>query len=236
MRIAGHALGLVALSVHSGAFAHDLWLEREAGSYVLYHGHRHSGHAGDEVIPYAPAFVHDVVCLAPDGTRNALPAVTEYPARFEAECAAVLVSASSGAWTTTSQGTQNLPPLGLDGVVRSWRSFESVKRIDGWAEGVAQSLGDGLEVVPLVDPFVLGRRDKLRLLVTLGGEPQRGVTVAYAGEPRGVTGADGRINLRLRAAGMQLISASISVPAAEPGIAQSVHATALQFEIGTATR
>jgi nickel transport protein len=214
------------------AAAHDLWLERDADGYALYHGHRHSGHAGDELIPYAPGYVQAAICVDAVGARTALAVAAAYPAQFAAECVALLVEASSGAWSTTSEGTINLPAEGRTGVVRSWRSFESIKRIDAWHDAARGPMGEGLELVPIANPLALQLGDKMRLLVTLRGQPQAGVTVAYAGEPRGVTGAGGQINVRIRKTGTQWISASLSEPSPEPGVARWVHATALQFEAG----
>jgi hypothetical protein len=59
--------------------------------------------------------------------------------------------------------------------------------------------------------------DKLRLLVTLGGRPKAGVSVAYDGDTRGVTGANGLINLKVRHGGTQLIAASVLEPGPEGG-------------------
>ena len=63
-----------------------------------------------------------------------------------------------------------------------------------------------LELVFTENPFALAVGDKLRLTVVFRGEPAQDVTVAYDGDPRGVTGDDGRINLRIRHKGLQLIN------------------------------
>lgn len=216
-----------ALAVH----AHDLWLAPAPEGYVLNYGHAHSGHEGAATLEYAPDFVQRGVCGTAAGERQPLAIEAGYPARFAADCAALWVEASSGAWTTTVQGTKNLPPAGLTGVVRAWRSIESTKRIDAWHESFAAPLGDGLELVPLENPLAIEPGRKLPVLVTLGGAPVAGANVAYGGEIRGATGSDGRINLRLRAAGPQFITASVRVPSAEPGISETVHATTLHFEL-----
>jgi hypothetical protein len=48
--------------------------------------------------------------------------------------------------------------------------------------------------------------------VTLEGRPKAGVSVAYDGDTRGVTGANGLINLKVRHGGPQVIAASIQEP------------------------
>lgn len=226
--LCGCLLGAMTLNE---AAAHDLWLESAADGYVLYQGHRHSSHDGEEIVPYDPSFTRRAVCLHADGRAVPLPPDAAYPARFAGPCDGLLVEVSSGTWTTTTQGTRNQPPDGLTGVVRSWQTLETVKRIDAWSESMQQPAGDALELVPRNDPLALRPRDKLRLLVTLEGQPQAGVTVAYDGEPRGVTGTDGLINLRIRREGRQLITASTRTPAVEPGIDHVLHAATLHFDL-----
>lgn len=234
MRIVRPLAALAALLVANVAQPHDLWLEREEAGYTLFQGHQHSAHAGDDLVPYATGFVQAARCLQHDGSVGPVALADDaYPARFAAECAALLVEASSGAWSTTAQGTRNEAPGDRPGVLRSWESFEAVKRLDAWHEALRAPLGDALEIVLRHDPFVLGRRDKLRLHVTLRGQPQPGVIVAYAGEARGVTGADGQVNLRIRTTGLQFITASFRepAPAGTGGVADWVHGTALQFHL-----
>lgn len=214
-----------------GAGAHDLWLEPVPDGYQLNYGHAHSGHEGRATLEYAPDFVQRGLCATVTGERRAVPVAPGYPAQFAVACAALWVEASSGAWTTTVQGTVNRPPTGLSGVVRAWRSVESTKRIDAWHDSLAAPLGDGMELVPLENPLGVAPGRKLRLLVTLAGAPVAGASVAYGGETRGVTGSDGTINLRLREAGPQFISASVRIPSDEPGIGETVHATTLHFEL-----
>jgi hypothetical protein len=67
--------------------------------------------------------------------------------------------------------------------------------------------------------------------VTWNGEARAGVTVAYDGEPRGVTDAAGAINIRLRHGGRQLISAGFDEPIESDEADSAVHATVLQFRI-----
>jgi len=224
--------GLVAfLLPPSLVNAHDLWLEPGPAGYELKYGHAHGGHDGSATLPYDPDFVQRALCRTDTGQTQALTVVPGYPARIDATCAALSVEFSSGVWTTTVEGTRNIPPDGLSGVVRAWRSIESTKRLEAWEPGLTTPLSDGLELVPLQNPFELAPGRKLRLLVTLGGQPQPGAKVAYGGEIRGVSGPDGQLNLRLREPGLQFITASMRLPAEEPGINEIVHATALHFEL-----
>ena len=213
------------------AFAHDLWLDREKGDYLLHQGHRHSTHAGAESVPYDPNIVKGAQCVDTAGAlRQSLPGKT-YPARISGNCAILLVSLSSGYWSKTAWETKNVPKTQAPGAIKSWLSEESVKRIDRWIPGAAQPVGDGLEITPFSDPLALKPDDKLTVLITEGRKPKAGVPVAYDGETRGATGADGKVSIRVRHGGMQLISASTEVPLNDGKADTLVRATALQFEL-----
>lgn len=115
--------------------------------------------------------------------------------------------------------------------IKSWLSYESVKRIDGWDAKLARPLTQGLEITPLDDPLRLHEGEKVRLVVTFEGRPIEGAAVAYDGKPRGATGADGRINIRIRHAGFQIIQASLTLPSAAPEADEVVHTANLNFEL-----
>ena len=213
------------------AAAHDLWLDKDSGGYVLFQGHRHSARAGTEVVPYAAGAVKSATCLDAEGGTKPLVPGKSHPVKLAGDCAALLVAFSTGYWTKTASETKNVPKTGVAGVMKSWLSEDAVKRIDRWTAAVAQPLGTGLEITPVSDPFKLVIDDKLAVLVTENRKPKPGVPVAYQGDTRGVTGADGRIAIRIRRGGMQLISASIEAPVSDGKADAVIRATVLQFEI-----
>lgn len=213
------------------AAAHDLWLEREAGGHVLLQGHRTGAHAGEARVPYAPDFVKQALCFDERGQSRPLAVAAGYPARLPGECAALVVTASSGHWTKTAWETKNVPKSGLAGVLKSWRAEEAVKRLNRWSAPLAQPLTRGLEITPLEDPFRLGVGDKITVRVTLAGRPRTGVPVAYDGATRGATGEDGTVVLKLRHGGLQMIAASLETPL-DDGLADTlIRATTLNFEL-----
>lgn len=57
------------------------------------------------------------------------------------------------------------------------------------------------------------------------------MTVAYFGKPRGVTGEDGMLNIRLNQAGYQHIEASMELPLADGKADKTIRTSSLQFEI-----
>jgi nickel transport protein len=215
----------------SAAIAHDYWLEPDAQDYLLYRGHRYSQHQGDAVVPYEPSIVNTAICVDASGAKRLVSASRSYPVRIPGPCAAVLVEADSGYWTQTFTGTKNQARNKVSGALRSWRAVEGVKRIESWMPEMERPIFDGLELISTTDPFALRPGDKLRLRVTWKGRPREGVTVAYDGDPRGVSGSDGRINIRLRHDGTQVITASVDEPSNDPKSDKLVRSTALMFDL-----
>jgi nickel transport protein len=226
-----HCLLLLLLPALPAA-AHDLWLEREGGSIVLYQGHKHSSHGGAETIPYDVTFVKEVLCLEATGRSKPLALAKASPWRTATtDCSSIRVSVSSGYWTKTAWETKNVPKTGMTGAIKSWLSEESVKRIDRWGPGADRPLSDGLEITPAIDPLTMKPGDKLIVLVTENHQPKAGVPVAYCGDTRGVTGEDGRIAVRIRQGGMQMIAASVETPIADGKADVAIRSTILQFEL-----
>jgi len=222
----------ISLSLAVGhAHAHDLWLEKEDTGLGLYYGHKRSAHEGADFLEYNPEWVQQVLCFDGAGTEIAFEIQRAYPYRMRSGCAVAYVLVSSGYWTKTPYGTQNVPKNEARMPINSWLSYESVKRIDQWTMALAKPLTGGLEMTPVEDPLKLGKGQKLRLGVTFGGQPVKGVIVTYDGKARGQTGADGRINVRLRHGGFQVIQASFNRPDASGKADEVIHAANLNFEL-----
>ncbi len=222
---------LTILLAAAPAWAHDLWLEREDGGLGLYYGHKYSGHEGAKSMEYDPAWVREALCFDGAGTQIGFQVQGTYPYRMQGECAAAYVLTSSGYWTKTPYGTKNVPRTEARMPIKSWLSYESVKRIDRWNAALAEPLTAGLELTPFNDPLSLRKGEKLRLQVTFGGQPAQGVVVTYDGKPRGQTGADGGINIRVRHGGFQVIQASLSKPDASDKADEVIHSANLNFEL-----
>jgi len=213
------------------AAAHDLWLEQEGGGHVLLQGHRTGAHAGAERVSYAPDFVQQALCFDERGKARPLAVAAAYPLRLAGDCAALFVAASSGYWSKTAWETKNAPKTGIPGVLKSWRSEDSVKRINRWSAMLDQPLTAGLEITPAEDPFRPGIGDKVRVRVTLGGKPRADVPVAYDGATRGATGEDGTVVLKIRHGGLQMIAASLETPLEDGKADTLIRATTLNFEL-----
>lgn len=218
-------------SAASSAAAHDLWLEKEGKRWTLYQGHRHSAHAGAETLAYGGNFVLAAQCLDARGGRRPLAVLAAAPWSASGDCAALLVDVSSGYWSKTPWETQNVPKPEAPGALRSWLSKDSVKRIEHWSPLFTLPLGVDLDIAPTADPFALKPGDKLVVRVTREGKPLAGVPVAYHGDTRGATDPDGRVAIRLRHGGLQMISASVELPLKDGKADVEILATALQFEL-----
>jgi nickel transport protein len=223
------ALYLIA-SLAGAAQAHDLWVERQGHVQTLQYGHERSGHEGMKTLAYKPEQVKDAACYGSDGRAVRAEIGRSYPVTLNGQCAASWFLTSSGYWSKTPYGTKNLPKAEAGAVLDSWLSVESVKRLDDWSNALARPLTRELEIVPRANPLTLKTGDKLRLTVTLDGRPAAGVTVAYFGHPRGVSGADGQVNVRLQQPGYQLVQASLETPLDDGKADRLVQSTALQFE------
>ncbi|MGF1547542.1 MAG: DUF4198 domain-containing protein [Thiotrichales bacterium] len=225
-------VAFVWVLVSGGALAHGYWVERAAGDrFVLYQGHLYAAHAGDERVAYDPAIVKRALCARDDGLVTAATPVVTDAVAVAGPCRAVVFEMSSGYWSQTLAGSQNKPRTEVRGALRSWLSEESIKHLQAWSEAFARPLGDGLELVPLADPFALAAGQKLRVAVFWRGQPLEGATVAYDEKPRGLTGVDGGVNLKLRHAGVQVITATFEEPLRDPRADKVIRTATLQFEL-----
>lgn len=219
------------LAAPGSALAHDLWIERDGPLFTLAYGHERSAHEGAKTLEYAPESVRQAACFNAAGRQIDAELRRGYPATLKGDCAASWFFVSSGYWSKTPYGTKNVAKDQAGAVIESWLSLETVKRIDRWGPGLGHALRRELELVPLENPLALKAGDKLRLAVWFQGRPAAGVSVAYFGKPRGVTDAEGRINIRLQHPGFQLLQASLERPLDDGKADKAVHAAGLQFDL-----
>lgn len=222
---------VLLLSYVGHAGAHDLWIERQGLKHSLSYGHERSAHAGEKLLEYAPEQVNAADCFNADGHRLQAKRTQRYPVTLEADCAASWFALSSGYWSKTPYGTKNVAKTEATAVITSWLSIEGVKRIDRWSPTLARPLSASLELSPNDNPLRLKAGDKLRLRAWFANKPAPGVTVAYFGKPRGITDAEGYINVRLVNPGFQLLQASLEVPLNDARADKTIHSSNLQFEL-----
>ncbi|MCX7946549.1 MAG: DUF4198 domain-containing protein [Hydrogenophilus sp.] len=231
-REGGWMVGVALLGVSEGVWGHDVWVERTQTGFVLQYGHQHSGHLGSRVVAYAPSQVQQVRCYGEGGRVVEARVEREWPVRVEGRCTAVRFTLVTGYWSRTLQGVRNVPKNEAKEVLDSWWSAESVLYVEQWEEAFARPLGEGgVELVPLVNPLNLRAGDKLPVAVFYNGAPIAGATVAYFGQPRGVSAEDGRVNVRLQRAGVQVLQATVQLPLNDGKADRRVEQATLQFEV-----
>jgi nickel transport protein len=213
------------------ASGHDLWIERNGPLHSLIYGHERSGHEGSKRLEYKPESVQQARCFDTTGQEIRVDPGKQYPVTLKGDCAVSWFLLSSGYWSKTPYGTKNLPKNEAGAVMDSWRSVEAIKRLDRWGAALARPMTQALELVPTNNPLSLKTGDKLRLHAFYQGKPAANVTVAYFGKPRGVSGADGAVNIRLSEAGFQLIQASLETPLDDGKADKTIHSSTLQFEL-----
>ena len=213
--------------------AHDFWFQLEGQEYVLYHGHHFANHEGKSLVRYDPAIIQHVTCVSPDGVPQAVRPPTRYPARIPGPCARLTAEVDSGYWSETGIETFNQSKDEVPDALYSWRAIESTTLLTTWNKlAPPLPLPQGLEIFLEEDPFLAKAGEKLRLVILQAGKPRQGVTVTYDGNPRGVTGQDGRINIRVRHGGLQVITGSIKEPAPDARKADTfLQSTTLLFEL-----
>ena len=222
---------LLAALLPAMATGHDLWIDRNGSLHILSYGHERSGHEGVKRLDYKPETVQQARCFDTFGQEIRAEAGKQYPVTLKGDCAASWFLLSSGYWSKTPYGTKNLPKTDAGAVMDSWHSVESIKRLDRWGAALARPMTQALELVPNDNPLNLKTGDKLRLRAYFQGKPAANVTVAYFGKPRGVSGADGAVNIRLSETGFQLIQASLETPLDDGKADKTIHSSALQFEL-----
>lgn len=225
-----HILLLAAL-LPAVASGHDLWIDRNGPLHSLSYGHERSAHEGAKHIEYKPETVVQARCIDASGQDVRAEPGKQYPVTLKGDCAASWFLLSSGYWSKTPYGTKNLPKTEAGAVMSSWRSVEAIKRLDRWGTALTRPMTQALELVPNDNPLNLKSGDKLRLRAFFQGKPTANVTVAYFGKPRGVSGADGAVNIRLSEPGFQLIQASLETPLDDGKADKTIHSSALQFEL-----
>lgn len=210
------------------ARAHDLWLEREPPGLVLRYGHR-----GGELMAIEQAKVKAARCLEQGATRDLLPGATftEREVRLAGRCEAASAFLDGGFWSLTPDGEVNRPRNQVAQAVRSWASRQFAKWVDPRSPGATAVLGDELELVPASDLSRARQGDKITLRVLSGGTPVPNAVVAIDHKPLGETDSAGVVRVRVRAAGVETVSATLRRKASTPEADAVVLEASLSFEV-----
>lgn len=222
------ALAAAALLAPALASAHDLWLEREGAGLTLRYGHR-----GGELLALDQAKVKAVRCLDKGATRELLGAATFAPreVKLAGRCGAASASFDGGYYSLTPDGEVNKPRNQVPDAVKAWASRQYAKWVDPASPGAGAVLGDELELVPVTDLSKARQGDKVTLKVLSAGQPVAGAVVAIDHKPLGETDSAGEVRVKVRAAAVETVCATLRRKVATPEADALVLEASLSWEV-----
>lgn len=138
---------------------------------------------------YAPEAVTAPRALAPDGAEIAVAAAPvggSVRLRGADEAAVLTATFAGGWWTEDASGEwHNAAPEGFQGFRSAGEHFDYPVTIVTAPAALGRSLGNRLEIVPLVDPTALEVGAELPVQVLFDGQPLEGAEVAHDVSPPG---------------------------------------------------
>jgi nickel transport protein len=225
------ALSLALILCYAAnALAHDLWVEKTGGKYVVMFGHL------ERLETYNPEWVREIKGF--DGRMKALKLdVIREKGRvsFSSNKPADLVTlvVDSGYWVKTEDGLRNISKRGVAYYLEATHFIEPVKSIFRWSERFSGPVGAKMEILPLKNPLTMRPGDTLPIKVLFEGNPVAGAVVTSHGELTGIrSGKDGRAEVMISGKGLQVFAAKHKVPLKEnPDADLQVFQAYLSFEV-----
>jgi nickel transport protein len=217
------------LAVPAGARAHDLWIEPQDGVLILRYGHR-----GGELLDLDASRIKSVLCRSGSSpAKEVRSSSTTGPRelRTPSRCDAASAFLDGGYWSLTPDGQRNLPRSEVPDAVRSWQSRQFAKWLDVRSPAAAAPLGDELEIVPVSDLSRVRQGDKATFRVLWQGKPVAGATLAIDHRPLGETDAAGECRVKIRAAEVESVSATLKRPLGTPEADTLVAEASLTFGV-----
>jgi uncharacterized GH25 family protein len=211
------------------ALAHDFWLERAAGAYLLRYGHH-----GGASLPLDAGKIRALTCRGDKGVvENLLAKAVVSPKQLSltAVCPVLTAFLDGGFYSLTPDGEKNLPKNKVPDAVKSWRSKQFAKWIDVRSPLAAQVQGDELEIVPVSDLAKSKTGDKATFRVLLQGKPLAGAILAIDHKPLGETDDNGEARIKIRASAVESVSANFRRPVKTPEAESEVYEASLTFEV-----
>ncbi|MGC4121487.1 MAG: DUF4198 domain-containing protein [Myxococcales bacterium] len=222
-------LAAVVLAFPSRVLAHELWIERQSGQFVL-----QGGHQGEKPLPLDRAKVKALRCASgKELPKDLLAAAVAEPTRLAvaATCGAISAFVDGGFYSLTPDGEKNLPKSQVPDAVKAWQSRQYAKWVDPRSPVAARPLGDELEIVPVSDLSKAKKDDKATFRVLLDGKPVAGAVLAIDHKALGETDSAGEVRVKLRAAELECVSATLRRPLKSADADQLVLEASLAFEV-----
>jgi nickel transport protein len=197
--------------ITASAFAHDAWVEKKDGKFIVVYGH------GDNIEAYDTGKVKEVKAYSIDGSIVQVMVEKEgYPVIIKPKGKTALISLffDNGFWSKTPDGWKNKPKKEVPDAVESSHSMKYSKAILKWSDKFSKPLGMKMEIVPLKNPLSLKAGDSLPLKVFLDGKPVEGASVNAGGYHKEdlKTDKNGMAEIKIEKSGFQIVAAGIRIP------------------------
>lgn len=150
-------------------FAHDMWVD---DALVLHYGHMQMNHSHGDEKEMKKEDIDKVFCSSESK-------VLEVESKeLKANCDTLFIVLNEVYYTKTPYGTKKQSKDKTKMAISSFKSIESIKRINN--DNSEQIFNKGLELSLTNELSDIKVGDKARLLVTYDGKAKAGVSVAYA--------------------------------------------------------
>lgn len=217
------------------AFGHAIWLAERHGKFAIVYGHGGTDEA------YDPAKLKSVNARKIDG--NAAAATVEPKEDYalvnlDEDAAVVTGFFDNGFWSKGADGKWvNEPKSKVPGATEAGQYVKYLTAIVKPLGKAPEPQGLALEIVPQADPLALKAGDDLVIQVLAKGKPVEGaeVTGEYttaSEQPKLKTDADGKVTLKVRNQGLNVILAShTELTPGNPDGDEIGHTAALSFTL-----
>lgn len=215
----------------SNAFAHDAWVEKRDGEFVVLYGH------GEMHDPYDPARVKEVKGFDIKGNAVPVEIIKKKDGASlspKGEVAMITLVFDNGYWVKTTDGWKNISKREAKEYIESIHSIKYGKTYLAWSDAFAKPVGMRLEIIPLTDPLSakVGYKN-FQIKVLYEGKPLEGAKIGTGGHTIDkTTDKDGIATIGIFRKGINVISARHRVPLKDNPDADMISlGTVITFEV-----
>ncbi|MCZ4282057.1 DUF4198 domain-containing protein [Kiloniella laminariae] len=226
---------LTLLILPASSYAHGIWITERFGNHAIVYGHG----ASDD--PYDFKKIISIDALDQTGNKSPLK-ITETKAhailKTPRDTSVIFATFDNGFWSQTDDGKwHNKTKQETEGATFTGRYQKFTTAIIDKTLPLFSPSGMKLEIVPLSNPLKLHQGDELSIQVFYDGIPAEGLKVigeyTTDGEsPPLVTDATGKVTLKVRNQGLNVIAVSKTVAVNDnPEIEEEGYFSTLSFSL-----